>query len=88
VVALVPDSIWQDCDLGWVTFISKSTGQIDNYEWDLGDGNSRLGSNLSTVRYQYEHSSGPEGYPVRLRVSIGQVTAEIVKQVVIPCIGR
>ena len=82
VVALVPDFAWQDCDLGNVTFISKSTGQIDGYEWDFGDGNRQSGANLSTVRYQYARSGQ---FPVRLTVSIGQVTDYIVKEVKIPC---
>ena len=87
VVTLAADFMWQDCNLGRVTFISTSTGQIENYEWDFGDGNTRVGTNLSTVRYEYQDQSGPEGYRVRLRVSIGQVTAEISKQVKIPCNG-
>ena len=81
-VRLVPDFNWQDCDLGNVTFISSSAGQIDNYEWDFGDGNRQTGASLSTVRYNYARSGE---YPVRLRISNGQVTTEITKQVKIPC---
>lgn len=85
----VADFIWQDCDLGNVTFISTSydpnappNDQIDNYEWDFGDGNMQSGANLSTVRHNYERSGE---YPVRLRVRNRNVTGEIVKQVKIPC---
>ncbi len=82
VVTLEANFIWQDCDLGNVTFISTSIDQIDGYEWDFGDGNRQSGANLSTVRYSYSRSGE---YPVRLRVSNGQVTADVVKPVKIPC---
>ncbi len=85
----VADFIWRDCDLGNVTFISTSydpnappNDEIDNYEWDFGDGNMESGATLSTVRHRYERSGE---YPVRLRVRNRNVTGEIVKQVKIPC---
>lgn len=85
----VADFIWQDCDLGNVTFISTSydpnappNDQIDNYEWDFGDGDMQSGASLSTVRHNYARSGE---YPVRLRVRNRGVTGEIVKQVKIPC---
>ncbi|MGH7491281.1 MAG: PKD domain-containing protein [bacterium] len=85
VVTLEANFVWQDCDLGNVTFISTSSGQIDGYEWDFGDGDRQSGANLSTVRKEYARSSGEGAYPVRLRISNGQVTTEVVKQVKIPC---
>lgn len=85
----VADFIWQDCDLGNVTFVSTShdpnappNDQIDNYEWDFGDGQIQSGSTLTTVRHTYARSGE---YQVRLKVTNRQVVGSVAKQVKIPC---
>jgi len=85
----VADFTWQDCDLGNVTFISTSydpnappNDQIDNYEWDFGDGETLSGSTRATVRHTYARSGE---YQVRLKVTNRQVSGEVVKLVKIPC---